>query len=147
FPELPRFLAKYPELDLEIVVSDTALDLVEAGVDCAVRGTAIPDDSTLVARHISNVRWMTCASPAYLRKHGTPKRIDDLATHECVRFISPSTGRAAPWHFEKDGKRQAFTPRGRVAVTSLEAAAAIAVSGIAVAQVPEPLAMPGLFDR
>jgi LysR family transcriptional regulator, regulator for bpeEF and oprC len=147
FPELPRFLAKYPELELEVVVSDTALDLIESGVDCAIRGVAIPDDSMLVARHISNVRWMTCASPAYIRKHGIPKRVDDLARHECVRFVSPSTNRAAPWRFEKNGTRETFTPKGRVAVTSLEAAAAVAVGGVGIAQVPEPLALPALRER
>ena len=147
FPALPRFMAKYPDLELEVMVSDTALDLVESGVDCAIRGVAIPDDSMLVARHISNVRWITCASPAYLRKNGTPRRVEELARHECVRFISPSTHRVAPWRFEKGPDPETFTPRGRVAVNSLEAAAAVAASGIGIAQVPEPLALPGLRER
>ena len=145
FRELPRFLGRYPELELEIVVSDTALDLVESGVDCAIRGSLISDDSMLVARHIANVRWITCAAPGYLRRRGTPKAVADLARHECVRFISPSTGRPTPWQFEKGPQRETFTPRGRVAVTSLEAAAAVAASGLAIAQVPEPLAMQDLL--
>lgn len=144
FPSLPRFLARYPELELEVVLTDTAIDLVAAGVDCAVRGVDIPDDATLIARHLSKVRWTTCASPAYLRKRGTPRRPEDLAGHECIRFVSPTTGRASEWSFLKDGVRGSFAPRGRLAVTSLGAAAAGARAGIGIAQVPEPLALPDM---
>ena len=144
FPALPRFLARYPELDLEVILTDSALNLVEQGIDCAVRGVDIPDDSTLVARRISRVRWMTCASPAYLRANGTPKRIEDLDPRQCIRFVSPSTGRTSEWRFDENGKRRTVTPKGRLAVTSMEAAAASAAGGIGIAQVPEPVAMPEL---
>ena len=147
FPQLPRFLARYPDLELEVVMSDKAVNLVEEGIDCAVRGAHIADDSMLVARHITNVRWLTCASPEYLRKHGTPKRIDDLAGHNCIRFMSPSTGRVNDWHFEKDGKRATFTPRGNLAVNGFEAAGAAAAFGIGVAQVPEPLVSPAVREK
>lgn len=147
FPQLPRFLEKYPELELEVVVSDRALNLVEEGIDCAVRAAPIADDSMLVARHISNIRWMTCASPDYLRSRGTPKRVEDLAAHNCVRFISPSTGRTADWKFEKDGTTSTFVPRGNLGVTGLEAAAAAALHGVGIAQVPEPLVSGALRER
>lgn len=147
FPELPRFLKKYPELEVEVVISDSAVNLVEQGIDCAVRGAPIADDSTLVARHISNVRWMTCASPEYLRAHGTPKRVEDLSAHNCVRFVSPSTGRTADWKFEKDGVTSAFVPRGNLAVTGFEAAAAAALHGVGIAQVPEPLVSGSLREK
>ena len=66
FPPLPRFLARYPGLSLELVITDRAVNLVEEGIDCAVRAVALPDDSTLVARRIAEVHWVTVASPAYL---------------------------------------------------------------------------------
>lgn len=109
-----------------------------------MRGVDVPDDSTLVARHIADVRSITCASPGYLRARGAPQQIEELAQHACVRFISPSSGRTADWRFEKQGQREAFTPRGRLGVTSLEAAAAAALHGLGIAQVPESLVFPHL---
>ena len=139
FPELGRFLRRFPELELEVQVTDRAVNLVEEGIDCAVRAAHIADDATLIARHVANVRWITCASPGYLKARGTPKAIEDLAGHDCIRFVSPSTGRAAEWRFETAGKPASFTPRGRLAVTSMESAATAAANGLGIAQVPEPL--------
>lgn len=147
FPQLNKFLRRYPELELEVVLSDRALNLVEEGIDCAVRASPIADDSMLVARHIANVRWMTCASPAYLKSHGTPRRVEDLARHNCIRFISPSTGRTNDWRFEKDGEMAVFNPRGNLGVTGLEGAAAAASCGVGIAQVPEPLVSSALRER
>jgi LysR family transcriptional regulator for bpeEF and oprC len=139
FSALPRFLARHPKLELEIIVSDRALNLVEEGIDCAARGVGIPDDSMLVARHIMTTRWITCASPAYFAARGVPQSIADLEQHNCVRFISPSTGRVAAWQFEENGTRVTRTPRSNLAVTSLDAAVSAAVAGIAIAQVPDPI--------
>lgn len=147
FPSLPRFLERYPELELEVLINDRALNLVEEGIDCAVRAAPIADDSMLVARHVSKIRWITCASPAYLRKHGTPKEVADLERHNCIRFLSPSTGRIADWQFEKDGERTTFEPRGNLAVNALEAAAAVASYGVGIAQAPEPLVSQALRDK
>ena len=147
FPQLGRFLQRYPELDIELVVTDRSVNLVEEGIDCAVRASPIADDSTLIARHVAHVRWITCASPGYLKSHGLPRSIDDLARHDCIRFISPSTGRPTDWRFEKEGKSLAFEPRGRLGVTSLETAASAAIHGLGIAQVPEPLVSAALRDK
>ena len=141
---LPEFLARYPDIELEVVMTNRAVDLVEEGVDCAVRAVDIPGDSTLIARHIADVRWITCASPGYLARAKPPRDIADLERHECVRFISPSTGRAADWHFEHGKRRVSYTPKGRLGVTSMEAAGAAALHGIGIAQVPESLVYPHL---
>ena len=141
---LPGFLARYPELDVELVLTDRAVNLVEEGIDCAVRAVTIPDDSTLVARHISDVYWLTCASPRYLEAHGTPRHIADLERHNCIRFISPSTGRPTDWRFESGKERITLTPRGNLGVTSLEAAVAAAAAGVGIAQVSDVLAVPQL---
>ena len=147
FPQLHKFLARYPELEVEVVMSDRALNLVEEGIDCAVRGVHIADDSTLVARHIANVRWLTCASPEYLKKRGAPKSVEDLAAHNCIKFLSPSTGRVSDWVFEKNGERRTFTPRGNLAVNGFEAAGAAAACGVGIAQVPEPLMAAALREK
>jgi LysR family transcriptional regulator for bpeEF and oprC len=146
FPALPRFLARYPDLDVEVFLTDRAVNLVEEGIDCAIRALDIPDDSTLIARHVANVRWITCASPDYLRTRGTPKKIADLERHNCIRFISQSTGRTVDWRFDEGPEKRTFTPRGNLGVTSLEAAAASATLGIGIAQIPDALALPGLRD-
>lgn len=142
--ELPRFLARNPELNLELVLTDRAVNLVEEGIDCAVRAVNLPDDSTLVARHIADVYWLTCASPRYMKAHGTPRTIADLERHNCIRFISPSTGRTTDWRFDNGKEQITFTPRGNLGVTSLEGAVAAAATGIGIAQVSDVLAMPEL---
>jgi LysR family transcriptional regulator for bpeEF and oprC len=144
FPALPRFLERYPNLDVEVFLTDRAVNLVEEGIDCAIRATELPDDSTLVARHVANVHWITCAAPAYLEARGLPKRIEDLERHNCIRFISQSTGRTVDWRFDEGGEKRLVTPRGNLGVTSLEAAADAAARGIGLAQLPDPLAFPGL---
>jgi|SRR5688572_30431074 LysR family transcriptional regulator for bpeEF and oprC len=147
FPALPDFLARYPELSVELVVTDRAVNLAEEGIDCAVRAVTIPDDSTLVARRIANVYWLTCASPRYLKAHGAPRSISDLDRHNCIRFISPSTGRTTDWRFDNGKEQLTYTPRGNFGVTSLEGAVAAASAGIGIAQVSDVLAMDALRAR
>jgi LysR family transcriptional regulator for bpeEF and oprC len=142
--ELPRFLERNPELSVELVLTDRAVNLVEEGIDCAVRAVNIPDDSTLVARRISDVYWLTCASPRYLQANGTPRTIAELAGHNCIRFVSPSTNRLLDWRFDNGEEQVTFTPRGSLGVTSLEGAAAAAAAGVGIAQVSDVLAMPQL---
>ena len=146
FPHLPRFLARYPDLELELVVTDRAVHLVEEGIDCAVRASPIADDSLLIARHVAHVRWITCASPRYLKARGTPKKVEDLDGHECIRFISPSTGRPSDWVFVHAGETSTYTPRGRLGVTSLETAAGAAMHDLGIAQVPEPVVSAALRE-
>lgn len=139
FPALKEFLALYPQLEVEVVLGDRAVNLVEEGIDCAIRGVEIPPDSGLVARTLSIVHWLTCASPAYLEKHGVPSRIEDLSAHNCIRFISPSTGRPRDWMFISEGVSLAIVPGGNLRLTSFDAACALARAGAGVAQLPDAL--------
>jgi LysR family transcriptional regulator, regulator for bpeEF and oprC len=143
FPALPGFLARHPQLELELVITDRAVNLVEEGI-CAVRAVPLPDDSTLVARPISDVYWVTCAAPSYLAAHGAPRSVEELERHQCIRFISPSTGRTVDWRYRRGGEEIVFTPRGGLGVTSLEGAAAAAVQGIGIAHVSDVLAIDAL---
>lgn len=138
-PSLPRFLKRYPQLSVELVITDRAVNLVEEGIDCAARGVDMPDDSTLVARRIAPARWITCASPAYLNAHGRPSCVEDLAAHNCTRFVSPSSGRTMDWRFEVNGSHRTFTPQGNLGVTSMAGAVSSALVGIGIAQVPDPV--------
>lgn len=146
FPLLAEFMEQNPELILEVIVTDRAVNLVEEGIDCAVRATDIPADAALVARKVMSARWLTCATPGYLAAHGTPRTIDDLARHNCIRFISPSTCRVREWYFDDSGAIVTHVPNGNLWLTSLDAAVSAALSGIGVAQVPDLLAFPALLD-
>lgn len=145
FPALADFMARYPQLSVEVMITDRAVNLIEEGIDCALRAVEIPPDSGLVARTLSSSRWLTCASPAYLDAHGAPECIEDLAQHECIRFISPSTGRPRDWVFEEEGQLRTCVPYGNLRLTSLGAATEAAVAGSGIAQVPDALAFSALL--
>lgn len=86
-PHLPDFYRRYPDIDLMIGVSDRQVDLIQEGVDCVIR-TGELNNSSLVARPLGRFRWVTCASPDYLREYGVPRhRRRSLSTGLCI--ISP----------------------------------------------------------
>jgi DNA-binding transcriptional LysR family regulator len=80
---MPEFLGRYPEVQVELSISDRIIDLVEEGVDLAVRGGRLVD-SSLVARKICDSERIVCAAPSYLKRHGTPRRPGDLLAHNCI---------------------------------------------------------------
>jgi len=82
-PLIPAFLQQYPGVTVDLRMTDQIVDLVDEGIDLAVRIGALKD-STLVARKLASNRRVLCASPAYLSRHGTPRHPADLAQHECV---------------------------------------------------------------
>lgn len=147
FPLLNEFMRLHPGLSVEVIVTDRAVNLVEEGIDCAMRGTEIPADALLVARKVMKSRWLTCASPSYLAKHGTPGSVNELEEHNCVRFISPSTGRSREWFFNQHGRITRHVPTGNLALTSLDAAAAAALAGIGIVQVPDVLVCHLVMER
>jgi len=134
-PALPDFMARYPDIQLTLSEADRLVDLVQEGVDCVVRAGNL-SDSSLIGRRIAMLEQVTCASPAYLRKHGVPKRLEDLATHVGVNYVSRTTGKAYPFEFMVDGQLQEIRIDGRVAVFGAEIYAASAIAGIGIIQVP-----------
>ncbi len=84
-PALADYLAAYPEMSVELILSDHVVDLVEEGFDVAVRIGALPD-SSLVARPLAPYAMLICAAPAYLARAGTPRSVADLARHDCLGF-------------------------------------------------------------
>lgn len=139
FPALDRFMEKYPQLQVEIVLTDRAVNLVEEGIDCALRGMEIAADAELVARKLSTCYWVTCAAPALLDRCGRPARIEALADYECIRFVSKSTGRTRNWSFCRGGETLSFEPQGRLRLTSLGAVTQAAIAGSGIAQIPDAL--------
>ncbi len=139
FPALARFHEQYPELEIELVFTDRAVNLVEEGVDCALRGVEIPEDSGLVARRLSACHWLTCAAPSYLAEAGVPQEPADLVHHSCIWFISPSTGRPRDWLFRDGDKTISMVPSGKLRLTSFHAAVQVATATGGIIQIPDLL--------
>lgn len=132
-PALPGFFARYPDLRLEIGCTDRPVDLIEEGVDCVVRG-GNPIDSTLVARRISTMHFVTCATPAYLAEHGVPEHPEDLRRHRCINYVSAKTGKLFPWGFARGEEKITLALDGVVAVNDSDAYTAAGLAGLGVVQ-------------
>jgi DNA-binding transcriptional LysR family regulator len=102
-PLLPKFRARYPLVQFEVHLSNRNIDFTAEDFDLAIRGRT-PPDSSLVARRLEDAELVLVASPAYLARAGTPRSLHDLAQHECVQFVLPSTGQPVPWLFRRDGQ-------------------------------------------
>jgi len=139
FPALTRFIDRYPDLEVEVVLTDRGVNLVEEGIDCAIRGLEIAPDSGLVARLLSATNWMTCASPDYFKRCGLPASLEELASHNCIRFVSQSTGRQRDWVFDVNGEIVSFAPKGNLRLTSFDAVIRTAASGCGIVQIPDGL--------
>ncbi|WP_199102916.1 LysR family transcriptional regulator [Aquitalea sp. ASV11] len=95
-PVLEAFTSAYPQIELELSLSNRVADIVEEGYDLAIRiGT--PQDSRLVVQKLEDATLGIFATPGYLARRGVPQQMDELAGHDCLQFILPSTGRAMPW--------------------------------------------------
>lgn len=134
-PALPEFIERYPQIDIDLGVTDRAVNLVEDSVDCVVR-VGLLSDSGLIARPIGRLALINVASPAYLARHGTPREINDLDKHWAVNYASPSSGRVEDWEWLEDGTLRTLPMRGRVTVNSAEAYIACCLAGLGVIQIP-----------
>jgi DNA-binding transcriptional LysR family regulator len=112
-PLLGAFRAQHPGITLELQLSNRNVDFTAEGYDLAIRGRA-PPDSGLVARKLEDAELVIAASPAYLRKHGTPKSLQALTAHECIHFVLPSSGLTVPWLLVQDGQEVEHTFRGAI---------------------------------
>jgi len=137
-PSLPAFVNRYPEIQLDFGVSDRLVDLVGENVDCVIRGGSLTEqERSLVARRVGDLPWVTCATPAYLKRHGTPTHPSDLESgHVIAAHTSARTGRVLPLIFERDGKRIEIEARHTVAVNESNAHLAAARAGLGIAQMP-----------
>jgi DNA-binding transcriptional LysR family regulator len=104
-PAVVRFMKKYPEVSVELVLSDRMVDLLEERIDAAIR-VGTPIDSTMMSRSLSPYTGVVCAAPGYLAEHGTPMHPSDLVHHECLRYIGWADG--PRWTF--------FGPEGEIQV-------------------------------
>ncbi len=145
-PALAGFYARYPDIQLDLGVSDRPVDLIGDNVDCVIRGGELLDQS-LVARRIGSIRLVTVASPAYLARHGVPAHPEDLERgHATVGFFSPTSGRPHPHLFSKEGETHELTSRYQVAVNDSNAHIAAVLAGLGISQTAAFSAAPYLAN-
>jgi DNA-binding transcriptional LysR family regulator len=135
-PGLPRFLERYPRIQLRISEGDRLVDLVREGVDCVLRVGELPN-SGMVARRVALLEEGTFASPAYLQRHGEPRGLDELEHHRMIGFVSSATGQVIPLEFTVGGKLRHLTPPVAVSVTAAETMVSAARLGLGLIQVPK----------
>ena len=134
-PGLPAFLARYPELQLHIGEGDRLVDLVREGVDCVLRVGDL-QDSAMIGRRIAMLEEAVCASPDYLRRHGTPQTPDELDGHQMIGFVSSVTGGHFPLEFLAGSAVRRIALPATVSVAGADTNVAAARLGFGLIQVP-----------
>jgi len=115
-PLMPRFTEAYPQIEIELSISDKIIDFVEEGFDVAIR-LGIQRDSRLVAYKLEDASLGVFATPGYLKKKGTPRSVADLESHDCIQYVSPNTGRPLIWLFKgPDGEELDYPVRSRMRI-------------------------------
>jgi DNA-binding transcriptional LysR family regulator len=134
-PVLPAFLARYPDITVELSVTDRVVDLVEDYADVIIRAGRIPD-TALSARKIADVARVICAAPSYLAERGTPREPADLSSHVC---ISLSVGEATRWPFRTSRGIEQFDIPARVTSDNGEVALRLALDGAGIVRLGDLL--------
>ncbi|MGU7768800.1 LysR family transcriptional regulator [Burkholderia sp. MR1-5-21] len=133
-PALPDFIARYPDIRVDLGVSDRRVDLIGENVDCVVRGGKA-DALSLIARPLGRASWVTCATPDYLKQHGRPKHPGQLQSgHRIVSYVSPRTGRVMPMRFQKGSERIEIGGVQGMGINDSNAHVAAALAGLGVIQ-------------
>ena len=134
-PALPTFLAEYPDLQLQMSEGDRLVDLVREGIDCVLRVGDLRDGA-MIGRRVAMLTEVTCASPAYLDRHGMPATLAELEGHVAVAFMSSATGAALPLEFTVEGALRNRILPATVTVAAAESYVAAARLGLGLIQVP-----------
>lgn len=136
-PRLAEFEQRFPDIRLELSMTDNPSDLNEEGLDCAIRVGELPD-SSLIARKIGYLRNVVCASPDYLRRFGAPQSIDDLKQHRCINYVYPN-GRHRQWQFDAPGGPLGVDIDAHLLINDAESVIHAVVAGLGITQAPHML--------
>jgi DNA-binding transcriptional LysR family regulator len=132
-PLLAEFLAAHPRITIDVTLLDRQVNLVEEGIDLAIRiGTM--EDSGLIVRKLGSLRWVVSGSPAYLNRRGTPRRISDLSEHDCLVYSQQNTGSA--WRLLDRGKQASIRVPVRMRSNTLDGVIAAAIAGTGLVYAP-----------
>ncbi|MEO0889101.1 MAG: LysR family transcriptional regulator, partial [Pseudomonadota bacterium] len=129
-PLLHQFIEKYPQVNLDLNLTNQKLDLIEQGVDVAIRLGRL-QDSSLIAKRLSSRQLYVCASPAYLDRSGEPHTLSELSHHQCL------VGTADYWHFKEQKREKSLRVSGRIKCNSGFALVDAAKRGLGLVQLPD----------
>jgi DNA-binding transcriptional LysR family regulator len=134
---LPTFVERYPDIQVDVVVSNHLVDVIAEGADAGIRyGGTVPED--MIAQRLSgDIRWVVVGSPSYFERWGIPQEPNDLAAHRCLR-IRLGNESIYQWEFELDGEDRSIDVPGAITINETQFALSLAVRGAALAYVPEP---------
>ena len=140
-PVLPAYVDRYPEMELDVAVSNHLVDVIHGGFDAGIRyGGTVPED--MVAQRLSaDIRWVVAGSIAYLERHGVPSHPDDLARHRCLRFRIGDES-VYRWEFERDSEEVAVAVPGSLIFDDSRAMLAALIGGAGLIYAPDPLIAP-----
>jgi LysR family transcriptional regulator for bpeEF and oprC len=134
-PRIEEFRERYPHVELMLGFGDRPVDLIQEGVDCALRVGKL-EDSSLVARRLGALTTITAASPAYLTRYGEPRSLEELERHVAVQYFSSRTGRTIDLNFEVDGKSTDIKMDGSLSVNDADAYVMCGMNGAGIIQAP-----------
>ena len=140
-PALPRFLERYPEIEVEIVITDRVIDLMEEGADIAIR-SGVLRDSSLTARKICDLQRVICASPGYLKKHGIPRSPLDLLHHNCLSISAAPQLRR--WPFTTRNGIETVEVKGNVSANNAETLLQLAATGVGIIRLADVIVSDGI---
>lgn len=140
-PALPEFMTRYPEISLDLIVTDRLVDWVEAGVDLAIRVGPL-GDLNLAARRIGDLERVICAAPAYLEQHGVPRTPEDLAHHNCL-VLAGLPGQTE-WPFRRPGGVRPLAVKGNITVNNAETLFELALLGLGVIRLSDIIVGPAI---
>lgn len=135
-PLLPTFLKRFPEIELDLDFSDRIVDLIDEGVDVAMRSGTLPD-SRLMTRPSQPFQMLLCAAPAYLERHGVPATPEALAGHCGIRFRYPNSGKLQDWPFAGLGDRPEAQVRTVMTCNNMEAVRGATIAGLGISCMPD----------
>ena len=144
WPALSDFLAKYPEVHVDLIVDNTLRDIVAERFDAGIRmGERVARDMIAV-RIGPNLRMAAVATPAYFEAHGRPRVPQDLASHRCINRRLPTLGGVYAWEFEKDSREIKVRVEGQLTANDIAVISDAALQGIGIGFMPEDIARPHL---
>ncbi len=133
---IPGFLARHPDLRLDLHLDDRRVDLIREGFDLAVRGSDKLEDSSLIAKKLAVMPHVLCAAPSYFKAHGKPQAPADLKALNCIRFSL--SGHADAWEFSKNGHTESIAVKGQYSVSSSLAVRDALRGGLGLSLMPRP---------
>jgi DNA-binding transcriptional LysR family regulator len=141
-PAIKEFLRRHPQVEIELEASDRVVDLVDEGCDLAIRMSDNPSPN-MVARKLAPIRWVTCASPEYLERHGAPQTPHDLGSHNCLLYHGLPAGKGY-WRYRVNGKEVVPPLSGNCRVNNSEVLLNLARCGMGIIVFPSYMVGPDL---